>query len=186
VQSEAARARAHILDTLLTLQCPRCSKAFLDFEACFALRCRDSGGHGCGTAFCAYCLQDCGDLAAAHRHVSSCEHNSASGKALFSTKEHFDTVQVLRRVRTVQAYLDSLPLQLRATVQDSVARELRDCGIALGGKMGKLLPQLRPKQPQQQRLAPQARAAAAAADNAERAVARAGCASASARSSWPL
>jgi hypothetical protein len=175
-QSEFARARAHILDALLTLKCPRCSKAFLDFEACFALRCSDSGGHGCGTAFCGYCLEDCGDLRTAHRHVGSCEHNSAPGKALFSTKEQFDRVQVLRRVRTVQAYLNSLPLQLRAAVQDSVARELRDCGIALGGKEGKLLPQLRPRQqqPQQQQAGtPQARAAAAAADNTERAVARA-------------
>jgi hypothetical protein len=75
---------------------------------------------------------------------------------------------VLRRVSTVQAYLDSLPLQLRAAVQDSVAGELRDCGIVLGSRMGKHLPQLRPRQPQQQPPAPLARAAAAAADHAER------------------
>jgi hypothetical protein len=159
--SELARARAHILDTLLTLKCPRCSKEFLDFEGSMALRCSS----GCSCAFCGYCLKGCGDLRTAHKHVGSCEHNSAPGKALFSTKEQFDRAQVLRLVRTVQAYLDSLPLQLRATVQDSVARELRDCGIALRDKAGKLLPQLRPRQQQQQPRELLARAAAAAAEN---------------------
>jgi hypothetical protein len=160
-QSELAGARAHILDTLLTLKCPRCSEVFVDFEGSLALRCSS----GCGYAFCGYCLQDCGDLKTAHKHVGSCEHNNAPGKALSSSKEHFDRVQVLRRVRTVQAYLDSLPLQLRATVQDSVALELRECGIALSGKVGKLLPQLRPRQQQQQPRELLARAAAAAAEN---------------------
>ena len=48
--------RCHIVDRILTLQCPRCNAAFLDFNGCFALTC-----HRCRCGFCAYCLADCGN-----------------------------------------------------------------------------------------------------------------------------
>ena len=50
----------HIQERILTLKCPRagCEAAFVDFNGCFALTC-----HRCHCGFCAYCLQDCGQLA---------------------------------------------------------------------------------------------------------------------------
>ena len=80
--SEAERARRakrmFVEERILTLACPRCGQAFVDFVGCFALTCsRDKA------AFCAYCLEDCG--ADAHRHVANCPHNIAPGKALFAT-----------------------------------------------------------------------------------------------------
>jgi hypothetical protein len=72
--------RLHIVENILTLKCPRCRKAFLDFNGCFALKCEDDdsairgavagGAGGCGCGFCAWCLWDCG--ADAHRHVANC------------------------------------------------------------------------------------------------------------------
>ena len=49
-------AKEHIIENILTLCCPRCKQAFVDFDGCFALSCSR-----CGAGFCAYCLADCGD-----------------------------------------------------------------------------------------------------------------------------
>jgi hypothetical protein len=64
--------RLHIIDDILTLKCPRCSTAFLDFNGCFAIIC---GNNRCSAGLCAWCLKDCG--ADAHSHVASCPHNPA-------------------------------------------------------------------------------------------------------------
>eukprot|EP00953_Heterococcus_sp_UTEX-ZZ885_P039581 20289-Heterococcus_DN1.PRE.1 len=123
-QSGVAKARAHIIDTILTLQCPRCTKAFDSFEGCFALLCRDSEGHGCGAAFCAYCLHDCGRDA--HAHVAVCAHNTAPRKEVFGTVHMFEAVQRARRQQLVQQYLQTLPARLRELVQRATVQDLRD------------------------------------------------------------
>lgn len=53
-QRQVERARAHIIDAILTLKCPRegCGAAFLNFSDCFALTC-----HRCGCGFCGWCLE---------------------------------------------------------------------------------------------------------------------------------
>jgi hypothetical protein len=51
-EHRAERYRLAIIEDYLVLRCPRCLRAFLDYEACDALRC---GNCGCG--FCALCLQ---------------------------------------------------------------------------------------------------------------------------------
>ena len=62
----------HIHDRILTLKCPRCEAAFVDFNGCFALAC-----HRCQCGFCAYCLADCGGDA--HAHVAACPHGLQDG-----------------------------------------------------------------------------------------------------------
>eukprot|EP01065_Artemidia_motanka_P023267 TRINITY_DN2776_c4_g1_i1.p1 TRINITY_DN2776_c4_g1~~TRINITY_DN2776_c4_g1_i1.p1 ORF type:complete len:1269 (+),score=478.93 TRINITY_DN2776_c4_g1_i1:55-3807(+) len=54
---------------VFTLGCPKCGRAFADFDACAALRCP-----GCGCAFCAYCFLDCGEDA--HDHVFVCSQGT--------------------------------------------------------------------------------------------------------------
>jgi Ankyrin repeats (3 copies) len=129
-KDDVGKARAHVLDSILTLKCPRCHKAFDDFDGCFALHCSDEGGHGCGAAFCGYCLKDCGNSKQAHAHVAACPHNSARGR-LFGSKEGFVAAQRSRRKRMVLEYLESLPLQLRERVKPAVAPDLKDLGIDL-------------------------------------------------------
>ena len=51
------KTRRHIIEEILTLKCPRCEAAFVDFNGCFALTC-----HRCACGFCAHCLQDCGKV----------------------------------------------------------------------------------------------------------------------------
>ena len=52
--SERHRRKLHICEKILTLTCPRCSQAFLDFDGCMALKCSRAG---CGCGFCAICQQ---------------------------------------------------------------------------------------------------------------------------------
>ncbi|KAJ1482313.1 hypothetical protein T484DRAFT_1952316 [Baffinella frigidus] len=49
----------YVLDRILTLHCPKCGMAFLDYEGCFALACRSAS---CCAGFCACCLKDCGQV----------------------------------------------------------------------------------------------------------------------------
>ena len=53
------------ISQILTLKCPRCSRAFFDYSGCAAVKC---GSCNCG--FCAKCFKDCG--ADAHDHTSNC------------------------------------------------------------------------------------------------------------------
>ena len=68
VAERVRKMRLVAVEEDLTLHCPRCRGAFLDFNGCAALYCKDDGPRkGCGISFCALCLKDCeGD---AHAHV---------------------------------------------------------------------------------------------------------------------
>ena len=91
-------AKTHIVQKILTLSCPRCGQAFIDFNGCFALVC---SRQGCSCGFCAYCLKDCGSDA--HAHVATCTSNG--GRDVFATAGDFDHVQHTRRERMVHEYL---------------------------------------------------------------------------------
>jgi hypothetical protein len=54
---------------ILTLKCPYCSRAFIDFNACCAILCE------CGNHFCGLCLEKCDDNTECHKHVMSCKLN---------------------------------------------------------------------------------------------------------------
>ena len=66
-------AKEHVIEKVLTLSCPRCEQAFVDFDGCFALRCAR-----CQAGFCAYCLADCGRDA--HAHIPAVRVREASHK----------------------------------------------------------------------------------------------------------
>eukprot|EP01094_Clydonella_sp_ATCC50884_P009940 TRINITY_DN1947_c1_g1_i2.p1 TRINITY_DN1947_c1_g1~~TRINITY_DN1947_c1_g1_i2.p1 ORF type:complete len:1659 (-),score=227.61 TRINITY_DN1947_c1_g1_i2:219-4466(-) len=75
-EGTVGRHRQRIEEDLLTLHCPRCKAAFLDFTGCMALVCS-----ACPCGFCAWCLTDCGDDA--HRHVSKCPFRLVDGYSCF-------------------------------------------------------------------------------------------------------
>jgi hypothetical protein len=127
------RHRVHIVETLLTLHCPRCDKAFLDFDACFALRC----GGQCGTHFCAYCLKDCGTREeggweGSHQHVGQCQFNIAPGKDVFGKEEMFEQAQRERRQRVVAEYVATIADEaVRRGTIEACSQDLSDLGIHL-------------------------------------------------------
>ena len=87
--------RKHVIERILTLACPRCSRAFIGFAGCFALKCsewRQNDPNSC-CQFCAYCLEDCGRDAHPHVLDNTCPGN----KGLFQSKEVFEDAQRSRR-----------------------------------------------------------------------------------------
>ena len=113
--------RRHVVDRLLTLKCPRCSAAFLDFTGCFALTC-----HRCHCGFCAWCLTDCGGDA--HRHVAVCDENRKGGQ-VYGTAVAFANAQRQRRQRMVMEYLTDVEESLRVRVVAACAPDFADLGL---------------------------------------------------------
>jgi len=112
--------RALVVDRDLTLRCPRCAAAFIDYAGCNALTCGM-----CGTGFCALCLADCGGDAHAHYY-------SAHGQNIFD-KARFERESLERRlvklVAAVRALADEGALLQRALVAELARSDLRDLRI---------------------------------------------------------
>ena len=96
-------ARKAITEDILTLKCPRCKAAFVDFDGCFALSCA-----ACPCKFCAGCLQDCGNDA--HAHVSICRvcHSSGlmHGGGYYGSFELFEKIHKTRCGQRVREFLE--------------------------------------------------------------------------------
>jgi len=114
------QAQRHVIEKILTLSCPRCTQAFIDFEGCCALTCSR-----CAAAFCAFCLEDCG--ADAHRHVAACRHNPQ--KDVFMSRDGFKQAQCVRRTRMLRDYLCMLNRDECALVIKECTVELQDLNI---------------------------------------------------------
>ena len=116
------RHRHKVIDDVLTLRCPRCKNAFLDFDGCAALSCATPA---CGCGFCAFCLEDCGNDA--HEHCLQCQYGNGG---YFITTEAFDRSNKARRTRQLQEYLRRIEdEQVRSSVLVEVANELRDLNM---------------------------------------------------------
>jgi hypothetical protein len=116
------RIRMHIIDEILTLRCPRCHQAFLDFDGCFALSCGV-----CPCHFCGWCLEDCG--ANAHPHVKTCRFKENGSETYFGTKEQFDAANRKRRQKNLSEYFASLSPDEKLHALESVENDLRDIGL---------------------------------------------------------
>ena len=114
------QTRHHIVERLLTLKCPRCEAAFLDFNGCLALTC-----HRCRCGFCAFCLADCGTDA--HAHVAACPHNVRGGG--YGAPGDFVEAQRNRRQRMVADYLATLEAGLRDKVIQACEQDFRDLNV---------------------------------------------------------
>jgi len=115
--------RKKIIEDILTLKCPRCRRAFLDFTGCFALTCS-----ACSCAFCAYCLKDCGGNA--HSHVAQCTDNISPGRNVFASVEIFHEAQRERRTRLLKQHLvQQVEAGMRPALIQAIARDLEDLGI---------------------------------------------------------
>jgi len=115
-------ARRNVIDNILTLACPRCRQAFVDFEGCFALTCSR-----CQCGFCAWCLEDCGSDA--HQHVRFCRHNNNGQGELFGNSLQFEQAQQCRRVAMLNDHVRSQPEERRLLLLQSIETELLDLGL---------------------------------------------------------
>ena len=122
------RHRKHVIERILTLACPRCSRAFVGFEGCFALKCSAwvQGDPNSCCQFCAYCLKDCGRDA--HPHVR--ERNCPGNQGVFQPMEVFEATHRLRRGRLLKEYLADMNDEVeRQELIDNLARELMDLDL---------------------------------------------------------
>ena len=126
--------RLDVIERILTPKCPRCMRAFLGFNGCFALRCLPDDGNAaaaggalrgfCGAAFCAWCFEDCGDDA--HEHVRTCPHNQVADHGYFGSLELFERSLRAHQKRKLDAYTARLPPPLAAALREALRRELED------------------------------------------------------------
>jgi hypothetical protein len=116
--------RMRIVDEILTLRCPRCSQAFLDFDGCFSLACSV-----CPCRFCGWCLKDCGSDA--HPHVKVCPLKAGGADTYFGTKEQFEAAQNKRRHEGVLEFLGNLSPRERSNTLESIRKDLKDLGLHL-------------------------------------------------------
>ena len=108
----------HIIDTILTLRCPTCNLAFVDFDACALLQCR------CGVKFCGFCLHP----NATHDHVAECRENPLHGRGeqgVYVAQPEWERAQHQRKQRLVRAHLADATQEHRAAVLE----HLRPHGI---------------------------------------------------------
>jgi hypothetical protein len=114
-------AQRHIVEDLLTLKCPSCRAAFLDFTGCFLLSC-----HRCKCQFCGWCLAANQD----HHHVAGCTHNATPDHSVYATPQQFERAQVARREREVGRYLQSIDdARVRDKVLAGCAQSFADLGV---------------------------------------------------------
>ena len=82
-----------IVENILTLKCPKCDKAFVDFDGCLALQCN------CGTYFCGKCMEEFDSNRDAHNHVLVCHGNYYMSKNEW--ERHIATFKVCRIFRYI-------------------------------------------------------------------------------------
>eukprot|EP00599_Poterioochromonas_sp_BG-1_P007046 CAMPEP_0173142332 /NCGR_PEP_ID=MMETSP1105-20130129/6029_1 /TAXON_ID=2985 /ORGANISM="Ochromonas sp., Strain BG-1" /LENGTH=1951 /DNA_ID=CAMNT_0014055711 /DNA_START=962 /DNA_END=6817 /DNA_ORIENTATION=- len=124
VSREADILRLHIIDEIFTLKCPRCRQAFVDFDGCFALTCTK---RGCGAAFCAWCLADCGTDA--HSHVAHCHYNatrSVYGNLIELTKVHGRV-----RLEKVKNLMRNKSTQVKLKIKEIMRKDFEDLNIPM-------------------------------------------------------
>ena len=114
--------RLEIVDQILTLRCPNCRTAFIDFDGCFDLTC-----NGCTHHFCAWCISHFSpdDV---HSHVLHCPKSPALGM-VYGRMEDFTLLHSKRRRQLIVQRLKSEVRQVQKLTLARVRGELQDLDI---------------------------------------------------------
>ena len=124
-----AAIKEYICEKILTLACPRCKQAFVDFNGCMALTCSRAG---CGCGFCALCQADCGNDA--HKHVGdgcplAAHIGVRKGEFHLSDAAYTKAAGKAKALR-LAAYLETLTEAQRQHALEDCAKELHDLGLS--------------------------------------------------------
>lgn len=110
----------HVLQNILTIRCPGCRAAFVDFDGCFSVTCR------CGCCFCGWCFARFPD---AHAHVLTCQYSLQPGNH-HGTQEQFNDSCRKRQLRDAKQYFNSVvPANARAAVLDATLTSFSELAI---------------------------------------------------------
>ena len=116
----AERLRLDIIEKILTLRCPRCKLAFVDYEGSAALWCSS-----CKAGFCAFCLKDCGDDA--HAHVANCPENTY--RSFYITQDQFNAHHSKRRQDRINDQIKNQTDKTKQILCKKMEKDFRDLGI---------------------------------------------------------
>jgi hypothetical protein len=122
-ERKAERLRLEIINDILTLRCPRCKTAFLDYSGCAALTCGV-----CKAGFCALCLLDCGGTDA-HQHVANCRDNTM--RNVFIPQEFFNKHHSKRRENLIYQKIQNETDKTKTIVCKRMEKDFRDLGIQI-------------------------------------------------------
>lgn len=111
-EADAVLKARHQIATLLTLRCPRCSAAWLDFDGCCHVTCA-----ACQQQFCACCLKTKG-------HKIGCTQ-----AAHWAASQLQEAHNGLRRAR-LSKYLATLPGSIRNKALQACQQDLEDLGLS--------------------------------------------------------
>jgi HrpA-like RNA helicase len=89
----------HVTDNILTLRCPSCQAAFLDFNGCCAVECGC-----CKKYFCGYCLNPDQNSSTSHAHVIQCKKNSR--RDYFCSQSELDKIHRFARIGQLRSYFE--------------------------------------------------------------------------------
>ena len=113
-QKRIERHRLRIISEILETRCPHCNQAFLDWDACYAVKHEStivtSDGpktYGCLKHFCGWCLDPFPDSSSCHSHVKVCNMNIKHKGGYYGTKEDFCSVQASIRTQKILDYIET-------------------------------------------------------------------------------
>lgn len=112
------------IEDVLTLKCPHCDAAFVDFEGCVAVRCR------CDKFFCALCFEAYDTNDDVHKHVQICPMNPNQGDYYVELAMWHELMQK-RQVFRSWHHLDAVRRDTSLLMALTVARELHRHGASL-------------------------------------------------------
>ena len=126
-QRKVDKHRRHVVEGLLTLKCPRCGQAYVDFNGCCALTCSRAGA---GQA----CLLPKG---LRQRRPRARQREQCNDHGLFPDEGVLDGMLRDKRQRAVSGYIGGqVEEELRGEVLRFCAADLRDVGVQLAGMGG--------------------------------------------------
>jgi hypothetical protein len=130
IDERVRRAEIHVIEEILTVKCPRCSQAFVDFDGCFALQCSR-----CAAGICGWCMADCG--ADSHTHVmAGCPANRYQLQSIlnpfFDNFKHFEQARMQDRIMRLNEFLSqNLQPELWIPLHKRLVPHLKKLGIEL-------------------------------------------------------
>ena len=132
----ARRHREHIINDILTLKCPHCSMAVIDFGGCFAVehsadRSSTRFQQGCGRHFCGWCLGPFDSSTSCHAHVKVCSRSLRPGEYYGKEGDFIKVHSASRKTRTDAYLLTISDEEERAEAKRCISRDLQDLGISL-------------------------------------------------------
>lgn len=115
----------HVAENILTLHCPSCKTAVLDFDGCFAVKCN------CNSYFCGWCLAGYKGSDECHSHVKACPQSGNKGD-YYGSAELFVAHHRERRSRELRDYIvTKIPLEDQEKFKQMLHKQVTELELTI-------------------------------------------------------